>query len=113
MENGRLEVDAQGEAGVRVVPEPAEAATEVVIKEAPPPPKLTLEEMQSIEILGLKVNHMQTMVQNLDLQKQQLINQMREGQKEMEVTVSRLSAKYGVDIRRSQVLPDGTIVRKG
>lgn len=74
-----------------------------------PPKKLTDAERLDIENTYLKMQNLQLQVQNLDIMKGGLVDQMRELQKEMETKRAALSTKYGVDISRTTVGPDGTI----
>lgn len=73
------------------------------------PKKLSREELLGIENIYLKMQNMQLQVQNLDAAKANIVEQMRELQKEMEAEKQKLSVKYGVDIGRHTVAPDGTI----
>lgn len=75
-----------------------------------PPAKLTDTERLEIENIFLKIQNAQLQVQNIDNAKVALVEQMRELQKEMDEKRKALSAKYGVDITRATVKPDGTII---
>jgi hypothetical protein len=72
--------------------------------------KLTEEERLSIENIYLKLQNGQLQVQQLDAAKAQVVDGMRLLQQEMEKKRAELSEKYGVDISRTTVKPDGTIV---
>ena len=74
------------------------------------PPRLTTEERLTIENLFLKLQNAQHQVQQLDQNKAALIDQMRQLQTEMEAQRAALSEKYGIDISRTTVKADGTIV---
>ncbi len=86
-----------------------QAAREAATDAPPEQKKLTREELLSVENLYLKLQNMQLQVQNIDHAKAALIEQMREIQKEMDDVRAGLSQKYGVDIGRHTVAPDGTI----
>ena len=89
------------------------AATTKTVEVAPPvtqpDQKLLAEERLQIELLFTQLQNSQLQLQLLDAQKNQIIGSMREQQQAMEAYRAMLSAKYGVDIGRTTVAPNGTI----
>lgn len=96
-----------------------EAILQHVIAQQVAPPitpanqKLEDGEVLKIENMYLKLQNMQLQVQNLDRTKADLIDQMRAQQKELEEYRASLSQKYNADISRTNVTPDGHILRPG
>jgi hypothetical protein len=93
-------------------PEPATRTVELSPALTPPGQQLTEAERLSIENVYLRMQNMQLQVQNLDNTKAAIIEQMRALQAEMEQKKTALSEKYGVDIGRTTVKADGSIVPK-
>lgn len=71
--------------------------------------KLDEADRLRIENIYLKLMHLQSQVQILDLQKASVAGQMKELQAQMEKERQALSVKYGLDINPTTVKPDGTI----
>jgi hypothetical protein len=93
--------------------DPAPSGSTQTVELAPPitkgEQKLTEEERLGIENLFLKMQNCQLQVQAYDNAKAAIIMQMRDLQNEMDEKRRTLSLKYGTDITRTTVKPDGTI----
>lgn len=88
---------------------PNTASREVAPAIVPPGQKLEDAERLQVENLYLKMVNCQLRVQALDRQKEDTVNEMRSIQQQLDEYRKGLSAKYGVDISRGSVTPDGYI----
>lgn len=78
-----------------------------------PERKLTPEEVFRVENYYLKIQNLHLQTQLLEAQKQQAYATLQQLQKELEAFRRELSDRYGVEIGRQSVRPDGTIVTPG
>lgn len=74
-----------------------------------PPKKISREDFLEIESLSLKVQNMALQHKQLQDDVIKAVQMRKDMQQELSDMVTRLSAKYGVDLTKVQILPDGTI----
>ena len=89
----------------------AEAVPEAVPIPAPTgPKKLTVEERLEIENIYLKVENLVLQSERLRADIQKSVEMRTEQQNKMRELQARLSTKYGCDMTKVKILPDGTIL---
>lgn len=92
-------------------PEHNEEVLERASEPAPvAPSKLTREEYLEIESLSLKVQNVALQHEKLQADVIKAVQMRQDLQKELATMLKRFSEKYGVDLTKVQILPDGTIV---
>jgi ABC-type phosphate transport system auxiliary subunit len=77
------------------------------------PKKLTAEERLQIENIYLKVENMRLQTERLQSDVVQAVQLRQQYQGEMAALQTRLAEKYGVDMTKVKILPDGTILPQG
>lgn len=87
------------------------APTEVKLSDVPK--KLTAEERLMIENLFLKVENMRLQTERLQADAIQAVTMRQQYQNEMAALQRALAEKYGVDMTKVKILPDGTILPQG
>lgn len=75
--------------------------------------KLTTEERLQIENIYLKVENMRLQTERLQADVVQAVQLRQQYQGEMSALQTRLAEKYGVDMTKVKILPDGTILPQG
>lgn len=96
---------------VEAIAMPVEHTAEPAIVPQKLPTKLEEVDRLAIENIFLKMQVAQGQVEKCDQTKAQVVATMQQLQAEMQTKKTELAAKYGVDIGRTNILADGTIVR--
>ncbi len=84
-----------------------------LVSEPTPAPRLSAEERLKIENLHLKVQNLLLQQQQMQADIQKSVEMRLGFQQEMADLQKELGDRYGVDMTKVRILPDGTILTQG